>query len=152
MKCKRSIVLLVLAFTLALLQAGSAHAVKPLKCGISITLVWTDTEFYWDGSITGEIEGTFIITPDPAPSFPGSTEHFLETWVIEPTGGGEILLYQEGVWNFKTGKWRSNGMVTAASEGWEHLIGCNVHVRGMTTLPIEPGMTGEGTLLMSGFR
>ena len=151
MKCKRSIALLVLAFTLALLPAGIVQAQKPLNCEISITLVWTTTEFYWDGSITGDIEGTFIITPDPLPGFPGSTEHFLETWVIT-TDDGTISLYQEGVWNFKTGRWRSNGMVTAASTDYTYLIGCNVHVRGVTTLPVEHGMTGTGTLLMSGFR
>ena len=147
---KRLIVLLALAFTLALAPAVPAQAKKPLKCEISIVL---DLDlFQWNGIITGDIEGTFISTPDPDPSFPGSTEHFLETMVIEPTVGGEIRLYQEGVWNFKTGKFRANGMVIAASGGWEYLIGCNVHVRGVTTLPIQHGMTGEGTLLMSGFR
>ena len=150
MKCKRSIALIALAFTLALLPAVTTQAKKPLKCEIEIKLDLIN--FQWIGAIYGDIEGTFIITPDPDPSFPGSTEHFLETWVIEPTAGGEIRLYQEGVWNFKTGRWRSNGMVTAASEGWEYLIGCNVHVRGVTTLPIQHGMTGIGTLLMSGFR
>ena len=152
-KVRKLIVLLALtlAFTLVSVPAVSAKPNKPLKCEISITLIWTDTEFYWDGTITGDIEGTFIGTPDPLPSFPGSTEHFLETWVIT-TDAGNIELYQEGVWNFKTGKWRSNGMVTAASGDWMHLIGCNVHVRGVTTLPVEPGMTGEGTTLFSGFR
>ena len=150
MKCKRSVALLVLTLTLALIPTGVVLAKNPLKCEINIVL---DLNlFQWNGTISGDIEGTFIITPDPLPSFPGSTEHFLETWVIEPAGGGEIRLYQEGVWNFKTGRWRSNGMVTAASGGYEHLIGCNVHVRGVTTLPIQHGMTGTGTLLMSGFR
>jgi hypothetical protein len=150
MKCKRSVAVLALALTLALLPAGIVQAEKPLKCEIEIVLDLIN--FQWVGTITGDIEGTFIITPDPDPGFPGSTEHYLETWVIKPTGGGEIRLYQEGVWNFKTGRFRSNGMVTAASGGWEYLIGCNVHVRGVTTLPIEHGMTGAGTLLMSGFR
>ena len=123
----------------------------PFNCEISITLIWTDTEFYWHGTITGDIEGTFIITPDPDPSFPGSTEHFLETWVIE-TDVGDIELSQEGVWNFKTGMWRSNGMVTAATGPWMYFIGANVHVSCVTTLPIQHGMTGTGTLLISGFR
>jgi len=152
---RRLIVLLAftLAFTLLSVPVVPTQAKKPLKCEISITLIWTETEFYWDGIITGDIEGTFIGTPDPLPSFPGSTEHFLETWVIATTDpAGSILLYQEGVWNFKTGKWRSNGMVTLASEDWMHLIGCNVHVRGVTTLPVEPEMTGEGTILISGYR
>jgi len=150
MNRKLNAIPLVLAFTLALLPAGTAQAEKPLKCEIEIVLDLIN--FRWVGTITGDIEGTFIITPDPDPSFPGSTEHYLETWVIEPTVGGEIRLYQEGVWNFKTGKFRSNGMVTAASGGWEYLIGCNVHVRGVTTLPVQHGMTGEGTALLSGFR
>ncbi len=150
MKRKRSVALLALTLTLALIPAGMVLAKNPLKCEIEIVLDMN--LFQWNGTISGEIEGTFIITPDPVPGFPGSTEHYLETWVIKPTGGGEIRLYQEGVWNFKTGRFRSNGMVTAASGGWEYLIGCNVHVRGVTTLPIQHEMTGEGTLTVSGFR
>jgi hypothetical protein len=147
---RRLIVLLALAFTLVLLPAGMANAKEPLKCGISITLIWNGG-FYWDGTITGDITGTFIIAPDPVPPFPGKTEHFLETWVIS-TATGEIGLYQEGVWNMKTGRWRSNGIVTSATGDWTYLIGCNAHVRGVTEVPVEPGMTGEGRLKISGFR
>lgn len=146
---RRLIVLLALAFTLVLVPAGTAQAKKPLGCDISIVL---DLNlFQWNGTITGDVEGDFIITPDPVPPFPGKTEHFLETWVISTTDG-YIRLYQEGVWNMKTGKWRSNGMVTSADGNWMYLIGCNAHVRGVTTLPIEHGMTGEGRLTISGFR
>lgn len=150
-KVKRLTVLLALAFTLVLVPAGRTQAEKPLQCGISLELIWTETEFYWDGTITGDIVGDFIITPDPLPSFPGKTEHFLETWNIS-TANGDIGLYQKGVWNMKTGRWRSNGMVTSASGDWMHLIGCNMHVRGVTTLPVEPGMTGEGRATICGFR
>ncbi len=148
---KRLIILLALASTLILVPIGMAQAKRSLECEVSITLIWTQDEFYWDGTITGDIEGDFIIAPDPSPSFPGSTEHFLETWGIT-TVDGNIGLYQEGVWNFKTGKWRSNGVITSASDSWLFLIGCNVHVRGITTLPIEHGMTGEGRLTVCGFR
>jgi len=135
---------------LCLLVTPLVIADKPVQCEVEITLDLINKK--WDGVISGDIEGTFVITPDPNPSFPGSTEHFLETWVITPDSGGEIMLYQEGVWNFKTGRWRSNGMVTAASSEWVHLIGCNVHVRGVTTLPIQHGMTGEGRLQISSYR
>ena len=147
MICKRSVAILALALSLVLVPAISAQPNQPLRCEVSITLDW-GPPVQWDGEITGDIEGTFIIRADPAPSFPGETEHFFETWVIE-TLDGTIELYQEGVWSFKTFKWKSNGRVTFASGEWVYLIGSNVHVRGTTTPLTADPVTGLGTLTIS---
>jgi hypothetical protein len=149
---KKSILVLMLAvtFTLTLVPITIVQASKPLNCDISLTLD-LGPPVVWNGVISGDIVGTLVITADPQPSFPGQTEHFLETWVIT-TADGTIALYQDGVWNMKTGRWRSNGMITAASDDWMYLISATMHVRGVTTLPVQQGMTGQGRVVISGDR
>ena len=141
---------LALAFTLALVPVGTAQAKKPLRCEISIELDWD--LFQWNGTITGDIEGDFIIFPDPDPSFPGILEHYVETWVIE-TDEGSIEVIQEGVWSFKTFKFKSNGWVTDATGTWAYLLGSDVHVRGVTTEFLGPPhpISGTGKMWICGF-
>ena len=144
---KTMTILLALAFTLALAPAVPVQAKKPLKCDVLLEFDWV--EYKWFGTITGDIEGDVTITPIEA-VFPGSTEHFKETWVIE-TAVGDISLYQKGVWSFKTFKFKANGMVTAATGDWAYLVDARVHVRGVTTpLVVGEPITAIGTVWICG--
>jgi len=157
---KRLIVLLALAlaFTLVLVPAVSAQPNKPLRCEVFIQLNWDwvgfggTSPYTWIGTVSGDIEGDVTLTLIGA-SFPGITEHYSETWVITTTDGS-ITIYQEGVWSFKSFKFKSNGYVTAATGTWAYLVGSDVHVRGVTSsFPVSPPtpVTGEGTMWLCGF-
>ena len=147
------IVCMVVLLSTLSMPAVSAQPMKPLRCELEIELDWV--EFKWFGTITGDIEGTFTIFPDPEPSFPGILEHYLETWVIEieTDDGDTIELIQEGVWSFKTFKFKSNGWVTAATGTWAYLLGSDAHVRGVTTEFLGPPypIYGTGTMWLCGF-
>ena len=141
---RRLIVLLAftLAFTLVSVPVVPTQAKKPLRCETEIAFDWDLHQ--WIGTVSGDIEGSITFTPEGA-SFPGSTEHFFETWVIETDGGDVIKGSHEGVWSFKTFKFRTNGKVTSASGEWSHLVGRKVHTIGTTSpFPAEE-VTAEGT-------
>ena len=116
---------------------------KPLRLGLVMDLYFTDP-LHWEGAVTGDIEGTIIVT-EGMPSFPGKTEHFFETFVITTTGGDTIQGYDEGVWSFQTFKWRANGGITSATGAWAGLVGCKVHEIGMTT-PLGAEVNAWGTI------
>jgi hypothetical protein len=139
---KRLIVLLALAFILALVPAGTAQPNKPLRCELEMDLFWT-TPLHWEGTVTGDIVGTITVTELP-PSFPGKTEHFSEIFEIV-TANGLIRGVDEGVWNMKTYKWRANGQVTEATGIWADLVGCHLHEMG-TTSPLDVEVTAWGTI------
>ena len=110
---------------------------KPLRSQIDFELVW-DPIPHWEGVLTGDIEGEIIVALQDA-TFPGTTEHFYETWVIT-TSDGILEGYDNGVWNFNTFKFRANGEITEATGSLEHLEGCNVHFMGFTSeFPVPPG-------------
>lgn len=149
---KKSIQYLIvfIAFTLAIVPTVSAHPIKPLYC--EITLTWSGTQ--WLGSISGDIDGTFVVTPawatfpggDPlAFPPPGMTEHFGEDWVIT-TNNGMIEIYDEGVWTFNTFKFRANGRVMVATGDHAYLLGAKVHIIGMTTSLAANPITGTGIM------
>ena len=155
---KRLTALLALAFTLALLPAVSAQPMKPLRCEVSFELNWDwvgfggTSPYTWIGTVSGAIEGDATLTLMGA-SFPGITEHYSETWVIT-TSEGSIIIYQEGVWSFKSYKFKSNGWITDATGSWAYLLGSDAHVRGVTTtFPVPPPtpVTGAGTMWLCGF-
>ena len=139
---------LITAMTLALFLAGiliapaAAQPMKPLRCEVEMQLFWT-TPLHWEGTVTGDMEGTITVTELPA-SFPGKTEHFSETFEIV-TANGLIRGVDEGVWNMKTYKWRANGQVTEATGIWADLVGCHVHEMGTTT-PLGEEVTAWGTI------
>jgi hypothetical protein len=141
----------ILAFTLALIPAVSAHPIKPVYC--DVTLTWTGA--MWTGDISGDIEGTFQVLLDGAPIFPGGdpaappppgmTEHFAENWVIT-TDNGVIEIYDEGVWTFNTFKFRANGRVTSATEDYAYLEGAKVKIMGTTSSLAADPITGTATM------
>jgi hypothetical protein len=144
MKSKRSIALLALIITLALIPAVLAQPNMPLRCDLQIELGPSG----WFGNVSGSIEGTITIVLLDA-VFPGITEHYWEVWTIV-TSGGTITIYQAGVWSFKSFKFKSNGYVTAATGTWEYLEGARVHTRGLTTdLDADP-ITGDGKFWICG--
>ena len=128
----------------------SAQPMKPLECELELELLWEPIP-HWEGTITGDIEGTFTQTLIWA-SFPGFTQHYMETWEIV-TADGSFEIYQEGIWSFKTFKFKSNGWVTDATGTWEYLIGSDAHNRGVTTAFLGPGIPiySTGTMWLVGF-
>jgi hypothetical protein len=136
------LVFTVMCLTLVSVPTVSAQPNKPLRCEVEMAFDWDS--YQWIGTVSGDIEGSITFTPEGA-TFPGSTEHFFETWVIETDGGDVIKGYHKGVWSFKTFKFRTNGKVTSASGEWSHLVGRKVHSIGTTSpFPAEE-ITGEGT-------
>jgi hypothetical protein len=133
-------------------------AKKPitLRCNVFIDFnydwvgVGGASPFTWIGTVWGDINGDFYVSLVDA-SFPGKTEHFSETWIIE-TNDGEIEGYDVGVWTFANFKWGANGAVTSATEGWSHLVGYDMRYSGTTTDPDVPfgvPINGTGTLHLS---
>jgi len=154
---KRLIVLLALAltFTLALVPAGTVQAKKPLKCELFIELNWDwegfpwgtpGSKYTWIGTVWGDINGDFYVTLSEA-SYPGKTEHFSETWIIEnETEGWVIEGFDEGVWKMSNFKWLANGGVTSATGTWSYLVGSNMQYSGTTTeFPVPYGTPVNGT-------
>ena len=146
MKLRKAMILVVFALTLVIIPVAFGQPMKPLRCNIEIELSFDP--FGWDGEISGDIDGTFWITPLGA-VFPGITEHYWEEWFVE-TDEGTITIYQEGVWSFKSFKFKSNGYVTDATGDWTYLIGAKVHVRGLTTPFPADEVSGIGKLWISG--
>ena len=135
----------VMCLTLVSVPTFSAQPNKPLRCEVEVVFDWD--LFQWIGTVTGDIAGDITFTLSEA-SFPGTTEHFFETWVIVTTDG-EIEGFDEGVWSFKTYKVRSNGKVTHATGDWAYLVGCNVRFRGETSpFPAEE-VTAEIKMVIS---
>ncbi len=104
----------------------------------------------WSGTVWGDINGELYVTLATA-SFPGKTELFSETWLIE-TDGGVIEGFDEGVWRFANFKWVANGKVTGATGGWSYLAGYDMHYHGTTTeFPVDlyTPVNGTGILIAS---
>jgi hypothetical protein len=144
---KRLISLLALAFILVLVPAISVQSKKPLR----YECAGSATGYGWIGEIlTGDLEGATMIWVSLVLEFRGGEPfvdaknvYFYEEWFIgynieyESLNGGwiitgEVLLagWDDGVTRFKNGKFTGNGAVTAAAEGYTHLIGRKEHLSG----------------------
>jgi hypothetical protein len=138
----------ITTLTLTLLIGGiliapvAAQPHKPLNCELQMNLFWT-TPLHWEGSVTGDVEGTITVTELP-PSFPGKTEHFSETFEIA-TADGLIRGVDKGVWSFVTFKWRAVGQITEATGIWADTIGEKVFEIGGTT-PLGAEVAAWGTI------
>lgn len=148
MKKKYTVIGLALIMTAFLLLVPSATAKKPLKCEQVFEFDWD--LYQWIGTLSGDITGEIVITPSAA-TFPGRTEHFIETFEITTDGGAIIRGYDIGIWNFNTGRFRTNGYVTQViddSGELLYLIGYHVHFQGVTTTVLDgiTPLTGEGSI------
>jgi hypothetical protein len=145
----KAIATLVLALFLGgiLIAPAWAQPMKPLRCELEMDVDWANMK--WVGTITGDIEGSITVFEMGGASFPGKTEHFHETWVIE-TDSGSISGFDDGVWSFVNFKWVANGQVTAATGSWMYLVGCNMRYSGTTTefLGVGNPIHGTGTLMI----
>jgi hypothetical protein len=150
MKTKLIAALVVAVFLGGLLAASvaSARIVDPMKqsmgllrCELEMDVDWANMK--WDGTIAGDIDGSITIFEMGA-SFPGKTEMFHETWLIE-TDSGSISGFDNGVWSFVNFKWVANGRVTAATGSWAYLVGANMHYSGTTTEFLGVGNPIHGT-------
>lgn len=153
---------LVTTIMLALFLVGmlvatvAAQPKKPLRCELYIELNWDwigfgvgTSPYTWIGTVSGDINGDIYVTLTGA-SFPGKTEHFSETWIIE-TADGSISGFDEGVWRMSNFKWVANGGVTSADGTWSYLVGSKMQYRGTTTefpVPFGTPVNGAGTLMI----
>jgi len=139
---------LAIVLSLFLILIPSVTAKKPLRCDMEMTFYWGP--FQWIGTVSGDLDGDITITPSSA-SFPGSTEHFLETFEIVTDDGVIISGYDEGVWNLKTGRFRTNGRITRViddSGEMSYLVRYRVHFSGVTgaLLDGETPIEGSGSV------
>ena len=151
---------LMLCMVALLLTLGmpATHAKQPitLKSEVFIELNWDwvgfggSSPFTWIGTVSGDINGDFYVSLVGA-SFPGKTEHFSETWIIDATDG-DLAGYDNGVWSFINFKWGANGEVTSATGGWSNLVGYDMRYSGTTTefpVPYGTPVSGTGILILS---
>ncbi len=143
---------------LSMLCMPAVYAVQPvtLKSEVFIELNWNwvgfggSSPFTWIGSVSGDINGDFYVSLVGA-SFPGKTEKFSETWIIE-TANGDLTGFDEGTWSFINFKWGANGAVTSATASYSNVVGYDMRYSGTTTqFPVPPGtpVTGTGILILS---
>jgi hypothetical protein len=147
---KRSLILmtvLLLALLSSSVPAVSAQSDAPIECMINLTFD-PDVGPFWDGTVSGcSLQGLIRIWETDENFFPGKTEHFFEIFTIWPESGGVINGVDAGVWNFKTFKFRANGWITSASEGWDYLVGYKFHEMGRTSDPSVMPMTAPNTAM-----
>jgi hypothetical protein len=110
----------------------------------------------WKGIISGDIEAVVIWPGGPTPpKFVGQTSHYVgrfEIWDIDPVLNPDdavLLLTGEGAGSttIRHGRdsiWRSNGIVTGASDEFADWIGRRVHQEGHFTWA-APGLPEHGT-------
>jgi hypothetical protein len=91
--------------------------------------------FCWLGRIEGDVEGTIAFWETAANYVVGKAEHFFEVFLVLPDSGGSFSGTDDGLWNFSTFKFRSQGWVTAASEEWAFLVGYKFFEMGRTSNP-----------------
>jgi len=150
--------LCVVALLSTLCMSG-VHAKQPitLKSEVFIQLNWDwigfgvgTSPWTWIGTVSGDVNGDFNVSLVDA-WFPGKTEKFSETWIIETTDG-DLAGFDVGTWSFINFKFGANGKVTSATGGWSYLDGYDMRYSGTTTDPNvefpEP-ITATGRLILS---
>ena len=147
MKCKRSIALLALAFTLALLPVGIALAKKPLYCDkyMDMYLGAGDGDISSEGPITGDINGWFVVyNLDPKDErTTGYVTHYVLEWKIfedETKTGTPFMSGTHQVnSNNKKLEWVAQGLVEYVDDTYDEgryadLEGCIWHAKGIIDL------------------
>ncbi|MFX1301208.1 MAG: hypothetical protein ACFFAL_05630 [Promethearchaeota archaeon] len=148
-----SVILLVFAFSIALVAAAPVQAKKPLigDMNLEFNLGWagpSDVIPEWVGTITiNEVDYGMVFfnlgTGKPfASAGEGNVLFYGEIWAIyewvtfdfesQVLETGELILMgtDEGVLSFANSKYRMNGVVTEVGVGWEIYNGRNVHMSG----------------------
>lgn len=158
MKCKRSIALLALAFTLVLVPAVSAK--KAIKCTHDIYFngvdAWLGTVTFPDGK---ECNLVWTIDTDPdfvghkkSPIFPfslGKVEKFYETWEIFDGDDGYAAGWDKGIFDADTWMYVMNGKVETATGTLSYLAGGKMHASGVAKL--LDTFYGLGIFIFSGY-
>lgn len=111
---------------------------KPLTCKLLLQLDMSIPG--WRGTVTGDIEGSYIWTMQKS-TWRDTQEYYFGTWVIE-TEDGKISGFDMGVFSLETFEWVAFGRVTAATEHWKYLVGSFMWNSGTTPSPV----TGEGVM------
>ncbi len=149
--------LLLLLLPLSLGMVQTAQAKNPLNCTTEYWFVGHlgifDAEgrlLCWNGTVSGDINGDVFwwmyILDKKCPQ----VTHFADDiWEILDSETGEPLLRgdEHGTTTIRHGKnsvWRSNGIVTGASDDFVDWIGCRVHQEGHFTW-FAPGIPDHGT-------
>lgn len=134
-------VLMVVLLSTSITAVSAQHNESaPIGCVIDMAFDEYPNGDYWYGTVSGNgcsIAGTITFNETGANYIVGKTEHFFEEFTIQPYSGGEIIGYDNGVWNFSTFKFRANGYVIGASEEWSYLVGYKFHEMGTTSNPDE---------------
>ncbi len=113
-----------------------ACAEKRLVCTMEVDLV--QEPLGWVGTLEGDISGTISIVENPA-TFPGTTEHFDESFTITTDDGDVLVGGDTGVFNLKMFKAVANGAITdASSPEWEWIVGYGLHFSGTADLTVNP--------------
>ncbi len=153
-----TIPVLALALLLVLGTVVADNAAKPapsLRCTIDYWWVRENPPDpfpgHWEGTINGDIEGYAVYPGGGAMRFAGQTSHYEGEFEIYDKVTGDLLLAGEGagsttVRHGKNSVWRSNGIVTGASDDYVDWIGRRVHQEGHFTW-LAPGVpeAGSGT-------
>jgi hypothetical protein len=161
---KLSALVLLAAFAVVLLSAGSAVAKGPLQAETGHTLDITNTVddgylLAWVGTIDGDIDGcvewwvelatwTAVTKPDS----PSQASHYTMKTLIYDDECGETLILEtleRGTTTMANTSWRANGVVTYADPdlfpGWN---GRQVHERGQFSVDVFP-WTGTSTFRLN---
>jgi hypothetical protein len=130
-----TLVICMFAFMTAF-SVPAVRADRPLMCSMEADLVMEPLG--WVGTVAGDITGSIVIVENPA-TFPGTTEHFDESFTITTTDGIVIKGYDLGVFNLKMFKFVANGMVTeVTSPDLQWLVGYELHFSGSADLTVTP--------------
>ena len=130
-----TILMLVLLFSSIDAVSAQPKESALIECVINIhtPIPGIPQETDWFGEVEGcSLDGTISFNEQVYVDPIGKTLHFSEDFKIMPASGGEIIGYDLGVWNLTTGKFRSNGYVTSASDEWADLVGYKFHEMGVT--------------------
>ena len=146
MKCKKSIVLLALAVTLALVPVVLTQAKKPLYCE-----KWMD--MYLDepicrGPISGDIDGWFVIYPldPPYEETTGQVTHYRSRWEIY-TDDTMTTMFMSGTLKvvdiIRKLEWQGQGVVEWVDDEFEagryaDYLGSKWHAKGIYAPGPEP--------------
>ena len=142
----------ILAVALALVSADAASAKQPLRGETDYAFVGEFVPgsgiLVWEGTISGDIGGCIQWWAAEPPTPTGQASHYDLRWEVwDECDGSEGTLLLAGsesgsttVRHGKNSNWRTNGVVTEASDAYAEWIGRPMHQSGNFTWTIVDGM------------